>query len=128
MHHNAAYLYSNKYFRLDPYTLAADYVAAALNTPMITYEDSPFFNLMQTEVMKAFRKRIFGSEEGDDVFTDGGSMANQMAIALARRWKKEKGTKKRGLLQYVLYISEDGHYSTRKGAILQGYTLIYTSN
>jgi glutamate/tyrosine decarboxylase-like PLP-dependent enzyme len=90
---------------------------------MITYEDSPVFTMMQDSVLAALRRRVFGSSIGDGIIADGGSMANQFAIAIARRHKflavKEGGfhaVKKK----LILYMSEDAHYSTTKGALFQG--------
>ena len=58
---------------MDPYTVAADWVASALNTPMLTYEDSPIFTLMERVVLQDLRLQIFGTPEGDGVITYGGS-------------------------------------------------------
>ncbi len=110
---------------MDPYTVVADYVASALNSPMINYKDSPVFTLMENEVLAKLRGRIFKSEDGDGVMTDGGSMANQMTIALAKEAKKHKvgdvrGDGIQGDRKLLIFLSEDGHYSTKKGTIIQG--------
>ena len=110
--------------RLDPYTVMSDYVGSAINSPMLTYEDSPAFTLMEREVLLGMRKLVgYPDGEGDGVINDGGSFTNIVGIALAR-YNKFSETKDGGNIavgkEMVFYISEDAHYSFQKGSFMQG--------
>jgi len=112
-------------FRLDPFTLVADYISPVLNTPMLSYEDSGPFMLMEKELIRQMVKRVYKSDVGDGIITDGGSMANQIAIAMAKYSVTGENFKKMGYRafwgkKYVIFTSGDAHYSTKKGAIFQG--------
>ena len=37
-------------YRLDPYTMMADYLVTCMTSPMFTYEDGPVFTLMENEL------------------------------------------------------------------------------
>jgi len=112
--------------RLDPFTIVADYIVPVLNTPMLTYTDSSAFMLMAKEL--EMMERVFKTHEGDGVIADGGSMGNQIPIALAKYRLLNEAFKQHGMSglggrKLIVFTSEDVHYSTKQGSILQGKCL-----
>lgn len=71
------------FLRLDPYGLAGQWLTDALNASVYTYEVAPIFTLMETAVIREMC-RMIGPEWNDGIFCPGGSMANGIAIHLAR--------------------------------------------
>jgi glutamate/tyrosine decarboxylase-like PLP-dependent enzyme len=101
--------------RLDPYTIMADYVGAAINSPMLAYEGSPTMTLMEKEVLETMCN-VTGYPTCDGSINDGGSFSNMIGMALAR-CKKYPEVQKRGndgTKEMVLFISDDAHYSFNK--------------
>ncbi|CAG7723111.1 unnamed protein product [Allacma fusca] len=117
--------YDNYQFNmvLDPYTIMGDYIIAAVNSPMLTYEDNPIFTLMEDELAKAVRKQVGYPEQGDGLVLPGGSAANQVAMMLALLTKetkaKESGNSEANTT-LVAFLSIAAHYSTNKGAFFSG--------
>lgn len=68
---------------MDPYGLAGQWLCAALNPSVYTYEVAPVFTLMEETVLKEMR-RIVGFADGDGLFAPGGSMANGYGVSCAR--------------------------------------------
>ncbi|GFG39120.1 hypothetical protein Cfor_10599 [Coptotermes formosanus] len=101
----------------DPYGLAAAWLAEALNTNIHTYEVAPVFVLVECAVLRHVLN-IFGFQNGDGIFAPGGSVSNMYGMVLARYRaipdSKTKGLS--GLPPLVVFTSEDGHYSVKKGA------------
>ncbi|XP_074094850.1 glutamate decarboxylase-like protein black [Cotesia typhae] len=113
---------------IDPYGLVGQWLTDALNPSVYTYEVSPVFSLMESQVLCEMRKIIGWKDgQGDGIFCPGGSMANGYAINLARHYKfpKLKETGLSGLPRLVVFTSEDAHYSIKKLAAFLG---IGTSN
>jgi glutamate/tyrosine decarboxylase-like PLP-dependent enzyme len=74
---------------LDPYGIAAEWVASALNGSVYTYEVAPVFTLMELEVFERMRNILgFPKNQGDGLFCPGGSIANGYAISVARFKKR----------------------------------------
>lgn len=71
---------------MDPYGLAGQWLCAALNPSVYTYEVAPVFTLMEETVLKEMRKIVGlpNNGEGDGIFCPGGSMANGYGISCAR--------------------------------------------
>ncbi|XP_011304771.1 cysteine sulfinic acid decarboxylase [Fopius arisanus] len=108
---------------VDPYGLAGQWLTDALNPSVYTYEVSPVFSVMESEVLREMRKIVGWMDgKGDGIFCPGGSMANGYAINLARHHKfpglKETGLS--GAQQLVVFTSEDAHYSIKKLAAFLG--------
>lgn len=118
-------------YRLDPYGLCAEWVAAALNASVYTYEVAPVFTLMELEVFEKMRQVIgFPKGTGDGLFCPGGSIANGYAISVAR-YKKQPLIKAQGLSGFkpmVMFVSEDAHYSFKKLASFQGIFILILHN
>ncbi|CAG7731203.1 unnamed protein product [Allacma fusca] len=120
--------YDNNQFvmALDPYTIMGDYIIAAVNSPMLTYEDNPIFTLMEDELAKAVRKQLGYPEQGDGLVLPGGSASNEYAVMLAYLTKETKA-KESGYSEtnttLVAFLSIAAHYSTNKGAFFSGIGL-----
>lgn len=105
------------YGGLDPYGLAGAWITEALNTNQYTFEVAPAFTITEMTVLEKTLS-LFHFSGGDGIFTSGGSMANMLAMVLAR-YKMKPETKTKGLfnmLRLVAFISEDSHYSIMKAA------------
>jgi glutamate/tyrosine decarboxylase-like PLP-dependent enzyme len=74
---------------VDPYGLAGQWLCAALNPSVYTYEVAPVFTLMEETVLQEMR-RIVGFTDGDGLFAPGGSMANGYGVSCARYYKFPK--------------------------------------
>jgi len=96
-------------------------LAALMNSSMYTYEVSPVASLIETEVI-AKMNSYAGFENGDGIFTTGGSNSNMLAMLCARHQKcpdiKQTGFYRRKPLS--AFVSERAHYSFEKGAYLLG--------
>ncbi|KAH9398284.1 glutamate decarboxylase gad1 [Tyrophagus putrescentiae] len=107
---------------LDIVSLAGEWLTAAANTNMFTYEIAPVFILMEHEVLKKMRQ-IIGFEHGDSILAPGGAISNLYAVIVARQRKfpecKTKGLK--ALPQLVLFTSEHSHYSTKGAGATCGF-------
>lgn len=92
-----------------------------VNGSMYTYEIAPVFTLMEREVYDHFRKRL-GWENADGMMTPGGSFGNILGIQLARYHAfpevKQKGIQH--LPPLKIMVSNNAHYSLKKGAFLCG--------
>ncbi|CAB3365313.1 Hypothetical predicted protein [Cloeon dipterum] len=106
---------------VDPYGLAGQWLCAALNPSVYTYEVAPVFTLMEETVLSEMRK-IVGFTQGDGLFAPGGSMANGYGVSCARyaKFPKVKTEGLRNLPRLVVMASEDAHYSVQKMAALFG--------
>lgn len=121
------YIYQLLSGGLDPYTIMADFMLTVMTSSGLTYEDSPFYTLVEEEVMRASRKIIGYPENGDGMLCPGGSVANETAITVARLLMFPE-TKQRGLdgwkqIKPTLYVSKNAHYCFQKGALLNGIGL-----
>ncbi|KAI5707065.1 hypothetical protein M8J75_014081 [Diaphorina citri] len=105
------------YGGLDPYGLAGAWISEALNTNQYTYEVAPAFTLAEHEVIQQVLQLI-GFQDGDGIFSPGGSISNMYSICLAR-YRLDPDTKRKGLSHLpplCMFTSEDSHYSMLKAA------------
>ncbi|XP_026316462.1 glutamate decarboxylase isoform X2 [Hyposmocoma kahamanoa] len=107
---------------LDIISLAGEWLTAAANTNMFTYEIAPVFILMENVVLEKMRDMI-GWKTGDSILAPGGSVSNLYAFLAARHHKfpqyKEKGlTSIPG--QLVMFTSDQCHYSVKSCASVCG--------
>lgn len=104
----------------EPLAAAGDMVAALLNTSMYTYKVAGPHALIETALTRHMAGLI-GYEEGEGIFSPGGSLANLTALVMARNAAvpggREGGVDGRGL---VVYASEEAHYSVRKACGMIG--------
>eukprot|EP00794_Sanderia_malayensis_P003132 gene3132-3600_t len=106
---------------LDITGLMAQWVTAATNTSMYTYEMAPVFLLMERSVLERFRELV-GFTKCDGLLFPGGSLTNLQAMNIARYNHspniKEEGLY--GLSRLTIFISEEAHYSSIKAASTLG--------
>lgn len=101
-----------------------DWLAAAANTSMYTYEVAPAMTLLEGALVRE-ACRLFGvggPAGGAGVFTPGGSLANLMAV-LAARDRAFPGARRHGLpagARPVLFASREAHYSIPRAAAVCG--------
>uniref|UniRef100_A0A336MMD0 CSON003636 protein n=1 Tax=Culicoides sonorensis TaxID=179676 RepID=A0A336MMD0_CULSO len=101
----------------DFYGLCASWIIDALNTIPMTYDVAPVFSLMEDVVIKKLLN-LYGINDGDGIFTPGGSMATLYAMTLAR-FKKYPESKKTGIFNQkplVCFTSKEAHFCIDKGA------------
>ncbi|KAJ6642727.1 Acidic amino acid decarboxylase GADL1, partial [Pseudolycoriella hygida] len=108
---------------IDPYALMGHCLTDSLNINPVTFEIAPVFILMEEIVMKEMRRIVgYKNGDGDGIFTPGGSMANGYAISCAR-CKLQPDAQSKGLSnlpRLVMFVSEQGHYSSKKFASFMG--------
>eukprot|EP00105_Crassostrea_gigas_P036127 XP_019920275.1 PREDICTED: glutamate decarboxylase 1 [Crassostrea gigas] len=107
---------------LDPVGVAGEWLTAAVNTNMFTFEVGSVFVLMEDIILRKMRSFIGWKEDGDGIFTPGGTISNIYALMLARHRKfpniKEEGMY--GGQKMVVYTSAQSHFSIKKAAIILG--------
>jgi glutamate/tyrosine decarboxylase-like PLP-dependent enzyme len=95
-------------------------LAAFLNSSMYTFKAGGPQVLIEQEVT-SHMARLAGFEEGEGLFTPGGSMSNLVGMLLARNARhpqtREEGM---GARRMTLYVSELCHYSIPKNAGIMG--------
>eukprot|EP00992_Anisonema_acinus_P013542 TRINITY_DN8800_c0_g1_i1.p1 TRINITY_DN8800_c0_g1~~TRINITY_DN8800_c0_g1_i1.p1 ORF type:complete len:516 (+),score=100.48 TRINITY_DN8800_c0_g1_i1:68-1615(+) len=111
----------------DPVSTAAEWLAAACNCNLHTYEASPVFSLMEREVLARVAQTIGPDffNEHDGLFVPGGSIGNMYGILLARH-RICPDVRKRGNPSdkpLVLFTSDQAHYSYDKSTIVMGLGL-----
>nr|WDE40210.1 glutamate decarboxylase-like protein [Schizocardium californicum] len=106
---------------LDTLSLAGEWLTAAVNTNIFTYEIAPVFTLMERITLKKMRD-IIGFEDGDGIFAPGGAISNLYAVNAARHKLvpecKSKGM--RAVPRLVMFASEHSHFSLRGAAATLG--------
>lgn len=98
----------------------ADMMVARMNNSMYTYKVAGPHVLIEHEILKKACS-VIGFTEGDGVFCPGGSIANLVAMVLARN-SCDSSIRDQGLTRnsYIAYTSVEGHYSTKKNAGVLG--------
>jgi glutamate/tyrosine decarboxylase-like PLP-dependent enzyme len=105
----------------DPVAVLGDWLAAALNTTVATYEAAPVFTLMEQEVVKRLA-HLAGLSPAEGVLNPGGSMSNLSALHLARH-RAAPEVLKQGLHaapRLVAFTSEQAHFSLERAMALAG--------
>ncbi len=107
-----------------PEALLADQVASQTRTTLATREASPVLSEIEDEVVEALGREIgWGNGQRAGVSVPGGSMANFMALHLARQalapTSKSAGLKDVG--PFATFVSEQAHYSLKKAAVVLGF-------
>ncbi|XP_017059775.1 cysteine sulfinic acid decarboxylase [Drosophila ficusphila] len=108
--------------QLDPFGLAGALITEAMNGSSYTYEVAPVFSLIETEIISTVCK-LAGYEEGDGIFSPGGSISNMYGMVLAR-YKLAPEVKTSGVFgmrPLVLFTSDESHYSFVKAANWLGF-------
>jgi sulfinoalanine decarboxylase len=102
--------------------LAESYVSKN-KTTLATYEASPAFTAIELEVISKIGSTI-GWTKCEGVSVPGGSSANFMALHLARHSRfPEIKSEGMGNLRFAIFVSDQAHYSYRKGTAVLGLGL-----
>lgn len=110
---------------VDIVSLAGEWVTAATNTNMFTYEVAPFYNLVEKSVLDKMAKLLGWTEPADGLFNPGGSISNLYAVQTALHFFFPQH-KQHGLFvlpKLVMFTSEHSHYSMQKAATILGLGL-----
>ncbi|XP_067851868.1 glutamate decarboxylase 1 [Heptranchias perlo] len=109
---------------LDIIGLAGEWLTAAANTNMFTYEIAPVFIIMEEILLKKMSTMVgWSHNEADGIFSPGGAMSNLYSILVAR-YKRFPEVKTQGIAslpRLVLFTSELSHYSITKAAGVLGF-------
>ena len=102
-------------------SLAGEWLTAAANTNMFTYEIAPVFILMEREVLQKMWELI-GWTEGDGIFAPGGAISNLYAVNAARHhfFPRCKALGMGDSPRLAMFTSEDSHYSLMGAAAVCG--------
>ena len=109
-------------------TIAAEIILSTFNQSMDSWDQAPVATEIEVEVVRNLCKLYGYDENGDGVFTSGGSQSNLSGLLLARDWycntKLNWDVKKFGLPEnfrkFRMYASEISHFSMEKSAHLMG--------
>lgn len=103
-----------------PAAVAAEMLVPVHNTSMYTLKAAGALVLVEREVLGRMLAAV-GFENGEATMTPGGSLANLVAMVLARhRAAPEVRDAGMGQRRLALYTSQESHYSVRKAAGLLG--------
>ncbi|XP_053323446.1 glutamate decarboxylase 1-like [Spea bombifrons] len=108
---------------LDMVGLAGEWLTATANTNMFTYEIAPVFIMMEDILLKKMHEMVGWTEnEGDGIFSPGGTISNLYSILVAR-YKYFPIVKTKGMAalpRIVLFTSAHSHYSFKKASAVLG--------
>jgi len=68
--------------RLDPYGIAAEFIACVMSAPVVSYFFAPVYTLMEEE-LKSRLCSLCGWENGGGIFCPGDAIANLVALRMA---------------------------------------------
>lgn len=104
----------------DAMATLAEMLAPLLNTSMYTFKVAGPQVLIEGEVLRRMASAV-GYRQGEGMFAPGGSLSNLSAMIIARN-EAVKDARENGMSGEPLkiYVSQDAHYSTRKGAGMIG--------
>lgn len=112
--------YNQLYGGKEDVAVIADMMVARMNNSMYTYKVSGPHILIEQEVLRKACD-VIGFAHGEGMFCPGGSLANLVAMMLARNTCnpdiRDHGVSGK---TYVAYTSEHGHYSIKKNAGIIG--------
>lgn len=116
------------YSKVDPISLAGEWISTCLNTNCHTFEVAPVFTLIEKEILAKVASIIGPNyNEHEGLFVPGGSVSNLYAMLLARH-RIDPESSKRGMCGgpiLVAFASDQAHYSYLKNSVTMG---IGTSN
>lgn len=115
--------FNQLYGGLDMVGLAGEWLTSTANTNIFTYEVSPVFILMESILLKKMQSIVgWSGDEGDGLFSPGGTISNMYSI-LAARFHFYPEVKSQGmgaLPRLALFTSQHSHFSVKKSAIVLG--------
>ncbi|MCO7224565.1 aspartate aminotransferase family protein [Pleionea sp. CnH1-48] len=102
-------------------------ILSSVNSSMDTWDQSAGGTLIEQSLLDWTCQRIGYDQQGDGIFTSGGTQSNLMALLLARDHfctKRGHSIKEKGLPPYAhklrIFTSEISHFSVQKSAALLG--------
>ena len=109
-------------------SIAAELILSTFNQSMDSWDQAPVATEIEVEVIRNLCKLYGYDENGDGVFTSGGSQSNLSGLLLARDWfcntRLNWDVKKFGLpdnfRKFRMYSSEIAHFSMEKSTHLMG--------
>jgi glutamate/tyrosine decarboxylase-like PLP-dependent enzyme len=104
--------------------IMGEWVAALTNTSMYTYEAAPVGTVVELALLDRLMKYV-GYTDGEGVFAPGGSIANLMAVLVARH-RHFPHVKREGLRaedRPVMFVSAEAHYSLPRAGMVAGLGL-----
>ncbi|KAL3835812.1 hypothetical protein ACJMK2_021286 [Sinanodonta woodiana] len=109
---------------IDVIGVAGEWVTAAANTNMFTYEMAPVFTLLEEIILQRMRKMV-GWDDGDGIFAPGGAISNFYALIAARHhaFPEAKSRGMANMPRMKVFTSEQSHFSIKRAAILLGIGL-----
>ncbi len=104
----------------DPVATLAEMLTPILNSSMYTFKVAGPQVLVELEVLDRMAQKV-GFRDGEGTFVPGGSIANLVAMIIARN-QADPGARDEGISSKRLtaYTSDQSHYSIRKNAGLIG--------
>lgn len=104
----------------DPVATLAEMLTPILNSSMYTFKVAGPQVLVELEVLNRIAKKA-GYQDGEGTFVPGGSIANLVAMIIARN-QADPGARDKGISckQLTAYTSDQSHYSIKKNAGLIG--------
>ncbi|XP_035244491.1 acidic amino acid decarboxylase GADL1-like [Anguilla anguilla] len=116
------HFFNQLYAGMDPYALVGRFITETTNPSLYTYEVAPVFVLTEDAVLRKMMEFVGWEEEGDGIFSPGGSISNMYAVNVAR-YRCCPDIKEHGLSampRLVLFTSQECHYSVTKAAAFLG--------
>ena len=117
------------FHRADPVCVLGEWLTAALNTSIYTYELSPMVALLEPKMVELYRP-LLGWDAIEGAFPPGGSTSNLYGLMLARShaypgvqqagWVGVAAAAGDAFRPPVTFVSEEGHYSTKKSMGMMG--------
>lgn len=111
------YFFNQLYGGIDEVALTGAWLTEALNTNQYTFEVAPVFIMVEHYIIEQLVS-LFGWQEGDGIFSPGGSISNMYGMVLAR-FNKYPNVKCQGIFgmkPLIAFTSDQGHYSIKKCA------------
>ena len=104
----------------DPVATLAEMLTPVLNSSMYTFKVAGPQVLVELEVLDRMAQKV-GFRDGEGTFVPGGSIANLVAMIIARN-QADPGARDEGVSckRLTAYTSDQSHYSIRKNAGLIG--------
>ena len=121
---HSPYFMNQLFSGIHPEAVLAQKLAAETRTTLATLEASPVFSKVEAEVVSALCGKIgWNSNQSGGVAVPGGSAANFMALHLARhrRWPELKQLGMQAAPAFVVFVSDQAHYSLKKAAAVLGF-------
>merc|ERR1719402_954479 len=78
------HFYNQLYHGADEYGVAGSWLSDALNTNIHTFEVAPTFIIIEHSVLGHIRRLFDWGDQGDGIFSPGGSLSNMYGMMLAR--------------------------------------------